>query len=101
MRKLLFTSVFLGTSLFAGDMVGWISDSACGAANASADKGARECASACLKGGHKAVFVSDGDNKVYKLSDPAQAAKFLDKKVKVAGTVKGDTLELKSIAYAQ
>jgi len=100
MKKLLFASVFLGTSLFGADMTGWISDAACGAANASADKGARECAAACLKGGHKAVFVSDGDQKVYQLSDPAKAAKFLDKKVKVSGEVKGDKIEVSAINYA-
>lgn len=101
MRKLLFSTFLLGSLLQAGEFVGWVSDSSCGAANASADKGARECASACLKGGSKAVLVTDKDQKVYKLSDSAKAAKFLDKKVRVAGQVKGDTIEVASIAYAE
>lgn len=101
MRKLILCSFVLGSMLQAGEMVGWISDSSCGASNASSAKASRECAAACLKGGSKAVFVSDKDQKVYKVSDSAKAAKFLDKKVKVSGKVAGDTIELASIAYAE
>lgn len=99
MRKILFSTLLLGSLLQAEEMVGWISDSSCGVSNANATAGSRECTSSCLKAGSKAVFVSDKDQKVYKVSDSAKAAKFLDKKVKVAGTVKGDTIELASIAY--
>lgn len=101
MKKAIFASVLLGSILSAGEMTGWISDSSCGASNASKEKSARECAMTCIKGGAKAVFVSDSDQKVYKLSDSAKAAKFLDKKVKVAGKVTGDTIELSSISYAE
>lgn len=85
--------------MFAGDMTGWISDASCGVSNASAAKASRECAASCIKSGSAAVFVSDKDQKVYKLSDAAKAAKFLDKKVRVTGTVKGDTIELSAISY--
>ncbi|MBI3682693.1 MAG: hypothetical protein HY235_20150 [Acidobacteria bacterium] len=99
MKKLIFASLFLGTMLNAEDMVGWISDSSCGASNANASKESRDCASSCLKGGAKAVFVSDNGGKVFQLSDSAKAARFLDKKVKVSGKVNGETIELASIAY--
>jgi hypothetical protein len=101
MRKLLFSMLLLGSLLHAEDFVGWVSDSSCGAANASADKGARECAKACLKGGASAVLVTDKDQKVYKLANAAKAATFVEKKVKVSGKVKGDTIEVTSIAYAE
>ncbi len=99
MSKLLFATLFLGAVLCAEEMTGWISDSACGVANASASKSSRDCALQCIKGGNKAVFVSDNGQKVYQLSDSAKAAKLLDKKVKITGNVKGDTIEVSSIAY--
>jgi hypothetical protein len=99
--KLVLASLALGSAMFGAEMTGWISDSSCGASNASGEKGSRECASSCIKSGASAVFVSDKDNKVYKLSDSAKAAKFLDKKVKVAGKVSGDKIEMTSIAYAE
>lgn len=101
MKKLLFGTLFLGTSLFAGEMVGWISDSACGASNGNGSAASRECAASCIKNGSAPVFVTEKDQKVYKLSDAAKAAKFLDKKVKVAGTVKGDTIEMTAIGYTE
>ena len=101
MKKLLFGSLFLGTALMAADMTGWISDASCGASNANATKASRDCALQCIKSGSKAVFVADKEGKVYQLSDPTKAAKFLDKKVKVSGKVTGDKIEVSSIAYAE
>jgi hypothetical protein len=101
MKKAFLATILLGSLLSAGEMTGWISDSSCGAANASNDKGARDCASACIKGGAKAVFVTEKDQKVYKIADSAKAAKFLEKKVKVSGKVTGDTIEIASIAYSE
>lgn len=101
MRKILFSTLLMGSLLHAGEMVGWISDSSCGATNANAEKSSRECALSCIRAGSKAVFVSDADQKVYKVSDSTKAAKFLDKKVKVNGKVSGDTIELASIDYVK
>lgn len=81
-------------------MTGWISDEACGAGNASAKAEARECAKACIKGGHAAVFVNDADGKVYKLADAAKAKDHLDHKVKVSGDVKGNILTVADIKKA-
>ncbi|MFN7932878.1 MAG: hypothetical protein U0R19_06095 [Bryobacteraceae bacterium] len=101
MKKLLFGTLFLGTAMMAADMTGWISDASCGSSNANASKASRDCAQTCIKSGSKAVFVADEGGKVFQLSDPAKAAKFLDKKVKVSGKVAGDKIELASIAYVQ
>ncbi len=101
MKKLLFSTLFLGTALMAGDLTGWISDASCGASNANASKASRDCAHTCIKAGSKAVFVADEGGKVYQLSDAAKAAKFLDKKVKVSGKVSGDKIEVASIAYTE
>jgi len=49
-------------------MTGWISDSSCGAANAKGNAESRECAKSCLKNGSTPVFVSDADQKVYKVA---------------------------------
>lgn len=101
MRKAFLSALMLGSLLTAGELTGWISDDSCGASNANSAKASRECAASCIKAGSKAVFVSEKDQKVYKLSDSAKAAKFLEKKVKVAGDVKGDTIQVTSIAYAE
>lgn len=101
MKKLVLSALFLGALASAETMTGWISDSSCGAGNANAQKSSRECTSTCIKGGASAVFVSDAGQKVYKLSDSAKAAKFLDKKVKVTGKVDGDKIELAAISYAE
>ena len=101
MKKLLFGTLLLGTAMMAADMTGWISDASCGASNANGTKASRDCAHTCIKAGSKAVFVADEGGKVYQVSDPAKAAKFLDKKVKVSGKVNGDKIEVSSIAYAE
>ena len=75
-------------------MTGWISDEACSSGNASASQAQRDCAKRCLEGGVKAVFVSDGDQKVYKLMNAPQAKEHLKTKVRVTGSVEGDTLKV-------
>lgn len=80
-------------------MTGFISDSTCGAGNASAKAESRECTKTCLKNGASPVFVSDGDQKVYKLAGKDVKA-HLDYKVKVTGEVKGDTLTVADVKKA-
>jgi hypothetical protein len=84
----------------AGPMTGWISDASCGAANASADKSARECAERCIKSGAPAVFVSDADQKVYKIAGAVKVSGHLQHKVQITGDVKGDTITIKEIRKA-
>ena len=84
----------------AGPMTGWISDASCGASNASAEKASRECAERCIKSGAPAVFVSDADQKVYKIAGNVKVADHLQHKVQIDGDVKGDTITVKEIKKA-
>ena len=84
----------------AAPMTGWISDASCGASNASGEKGSRECAERCIKNGAPAVFVSDGDQKVYKIAGNVKVTDHLQHKVQINGDVKGDTITVKEIKKA-
>ena len=85
-------------------MTGMISDSACGASHAKmigahkeAKMSERECTLACVKGGGKFVFVSDG--KVYNVSNQNLAAltEHAGETVTLTGDVKGDTVTVSKI----
>ena len=88
--------------LFAGasTMTGWISDASCGASNASSKAESRECAERCIKDGAAAVFVSEADQKVYKIADKSKVLAHVKHKVKISGEVKGDTLSITEIKKA-
>lgn len=104
MKKMMLGLLLSGSVLLsaanAAEMTGWISDSSCGAGNASSKESARSCAERCIKSGAAPVFVSEADQKVYKLSDATKASAHLKGKVKVSGTVKGDTLTITDIKDA-
>ncbi len=90
----------LTTALASGaSMVGYISDSQCGASNGKGTKEARDCTKDCIKNGASPVFVSEKDGKVYKLAGK-DVKSHLDYKVKVTGDVKGDTLTVAEIQKA-
>ena len=101
MKKTLFAFAFSFALMSGAEMTGWISDDMCGKGNASDKAESRACAERCIKGGSAAVFVSDADGKVYKLSDTKKAATLTKNKVKVNGNVKGDTIEIASIDYVK
>lgn len=82
------------------DLTGWISDSSCGASNANSSAASRECAKNCINNGAAPVFVTDGDNKVYKIAGKADVKAHLDGKVKVSGDIKGDTITIQQIQKA-
>lgn len=84
----------------AGSLVGWISDASCGASNASATAEARECAKRCIKSGAAPVFVSETDNKVYKLAGKTDTKDHMDHKVQINGEINGDTITVKEIKKA-
>ena len=92
-------SLVLGAA-HAAEMTGWISDSNCGAGNASSEASSRACADRCIKGGAAPVFVTEVDKKVYKIADGSNVAQHLKGKVKVTGTLKGDTLTITDIKDA-
>jgi hypothetical protein len=58
-----------------------------------------KCVTECVKAGSKYALLSG--TKVYKLSDQAAAAKFPGQKVKVTGTLSGDTIQVKSVEAAK
>src|SRR5690348_13022660 len=78
----------------AADFSGYIIDQAC--ASKPAMKGNEACARKCIKGGSPAVLLS-ADGKVYKLDDQAKVAEHAGHKVKVTGTLDGDTVKVESI----
>lgn len=101
LRKLLLYTATAALSASAATMSGWISDASCGAGNASAKVESRECAAKCIKGGADPVFVSDGDQKVYKLAGNSKAMDHINHKVQVTGEVKGDTISVKEMKEAK
>ena len=98
--KMFCATVLAASMASAGSMVGWISDASCGASNAGGSAEARECAKRCIQGGAAAVFVSEADNKVYKLAGKANAKDHLDHRVKIDGEIKGDTITVTEIKKA-
>jgi hypothetical protein len=83
--------------MFATDYKGWFSDESCGAGNASSDKDRRECAERCIKNGAQPVFVTEGDGKIFKVAGNVKALDHIMNKVKVSGTLKGDTLTITKV----
>lgn len=84
----------------AKSFVGTISDSMCGLKHMmpGADKA---CTEECVKGGSKYVLADAAHGKVYQLSDQDKAKPFPGAKVKVTGTLEGDTIQVTSIQAAQ
>ena len=64
---------------------GWISDSKCGAKGANAAHAA--CAKKCIEGGEKPVLVTDTDQKVVAIENPAAVSGLEGQHVKVTGTM--------------
>lgn len=108
MRTSIFFAALLGLSsmgLFAANQTwnGTISDSKCGATHPTGEHNgktmtARQCTQACIKGGAKYVFVSEG--KVYNISNQGAAglAKYAGDNVKLTGEMNGDTVTVSKVA---
>jgi len=67
---------------------GWISDSKCGVKGANAAHA--QCAKKCVAGGEKPVLVTDKDQKVVAIENPAAVAGHEGQHVKVSGTMTQD-----------
>jgi hypothetical protein len=78
----------------AAEFTGYVIDEAC--STKPAMKGNEACARKCMKGGSPAVLLAE-DNKVYKLDDQAKATEHAGHKVKIAGTLDGNTIKVESI----
>lgn len=81
--------------------VGNISDAMCGLKHGMEGKTDAECTLGCVKMGSKFVLADTAAQKVYQLSDQKKPEAFAGKKVKVTGTLKGDTIEVSSIEAAK
>jgi hypothetical protein len=79
--------------------VGSIGDSMCGAKHMMPGESDKDCTLECVKGGAKYILVGTG-GKIYQLSDQKTPQQFAGAKVKVAGTLKGDTISVTSIDAA-
>jgi len=85
-----------GPSTFTGS----ISDSMCGLKHMMPGKSDKDCTLECVKGGSKYVLADPASGKVYPLSDQKKPEAFAGEKVKVTGTLKGDTITVTSIEAA-
>lgn len=91
--------LLVGMPLQAADWIGWITDEHCGAKGAS--EGHKSCALKCADGGAALVFYNPANEKIYKLSDQDAAKKHIGHKVKVVGTIEGETITVESISEAK
>lgn len=110
MRKLVYLglTVFMAAGLSVAapktgakgkTFTGTISDKMCGAKHMMGGS-AKDCTLECVKGGGKFILVDD-KGKIYDLSDQEKPKEFPGAKVKVTGTLKGDTIEVGSIEAAK
>ena len=93
-KSLLYALLPFGLMAADATMTGWISDSECTTSNAGGSKDQRACVKRCLDSGSTVVFISDGEQKVYKLAGAPEAKDHLKTKVKITGSVNGDTVKV-------
>ncbi len=104
-----FTFSILGLVLAAGlsfaapgndsakTFVGSIGDSMCGAKHMMPGESDKDCTLDCVKKeGAKYILIGPG-GKIYQLSDQKTPEQFAGAKVKVTGTLKGDTITVTSM----
>jgi hypothetical protein len=100
MKKLALVFSFCAVAGFAADWTGYLSDTKCGAKHNDGSQASIDCVKGCIKGGAQAVLVV-GD-KTIKISNAAKVPESLyGLKVTVKGTLKGDAVEIASIAPAK
>jgi len=81
-------------------LTGVVTDSMCGAAHMAKAKSPAECTKMCVKDGMKYALAAD--KKLYTLEGhEAALATLAGQKVKVTGTVNGDTLTVTSVTAAK
>ena len=79
---------------------GVITDTMCGKDHSMMNvKPDSKCVAECVKAGSKYALL-EGSN-VYELSDQKTPEKFAGQKVKVTGTLEGQTIQVKSISAAK
>jgi len=99
MRKFFVLGLAFAAVALGGEMTGYISDSKCGKAHMDGSDKSVACVKGCIKGGSKAVFVTDG--KVVGISNPDKISESLyGKKVTITGDLSGDSVTISSIKAA-
>lgn len=79
----------------ASSMKGWVSDAKCAAkGNAAAHA---SCAKACVKGGEKAVFVSDADGKVYPIANQDSVKEHVGDHVQIMASNSDGSLQVSKV----
>jgi hypothetical protein len=100
MNKLALTLVLFSAAAFASEWTGYVSETKCGAKHSDASAGSISCVKGCIKGGAKPVLVVDG--KVVPIANPDKVPEALyGLKVAVTGELKGDAVEIGTIAAAK
>jgi hypothetical protein len=82
------------TNAIAAEFPGYIIDQNC--AGDASMKGNEACARKCIRKGSPAVLLAP-DSKVYKLEEQAKVVEHAGHKVKVTGTLNGDTIKVEKI----
>jgi hypothetical protein len=83
-----------GAKVFVGE----ISDSRCGPKHTMPN--AKQCTLGCVQKGAKFVLADEKHLKVYNLSDQDKPKEFAGERVRVRGTLSGDTIHVTSITAA-
>ena len=96
MKKIAILAVF-ALSAMGAEWTGAISESGCGAKHADGNVG---CVTKCVKGGAAPVLVTGADHKVLKIANGDKVMDFLGKKVKVTGTLEGESVTIDTIEDA-
>ena len=76
------------------EWVGWLSDAKCAANGAKTTH--KGCALKCVEAGQAIVFVKEDDKKVYLLDNPDKVKPILGDRVKLNGSLEGDTIKVDS-----
>lgn len=101
--RLTLISILALAPVSGAELLGYISDEACGWNNARPGKEAKECARVCVKGGWPPVFVQDGGMKAYKIPEQAGRDKvmaFVGDHVAITGEIKGETVTVRAVRLA-
>jgi hypothetical protein len=100
MKKLALVFAFCAVAAFGAEWTGYISETHCGAKHNDGSQAAVDCVKGCIKGGAKPVLVVD--DKVVSIANPDKVPESLyGLKVTVKGKLKGDAVEIASIAAAK
>jgi hypothetical protein len=100
MKKLALATI-LGSALcmgaFAEEITGYVSEAQCGAKHDTVSEANTKCIQGCLKKGSAPVIVADG--KVMKVDADSRdkAVEHAGQRVKIDGTMSGDTVKINSI----